>query len=124
MIGKPINTDGFRTGSRLFLPLIQCLGRGITLNVTPEGKNSSFVRHVYSPLDKKQSCVLIHYMGDHKTTVEFPHGNCKSNDKQFVRTCPSVINAAKQSVDLPSNVYRQLASQSSHSSNLHPVIAQ
>ena len=55
-------------------------------------------------LDKKQSCLLIHYMGDHKTTVEFPHGNCKSNDKQFVRTCPSVINAAKQSVDLPSNV--------------------
>jgi len=56
------------------------------------------------PLDKKQSCVLIHYMDDHKTTVECPHGNYKSIDKQFVRTCPSVINAAKQSVDLASNV--------------------
>jgi len=42
--------------------------------------------------------------------VPFPH----RNKKPFVRTCPSVVNAAKQSEDSPSNVYRKLVSQPSH----------
>ena len=84
------------------------------MNVTPAGKNSKFVREVFFPLDKKKNYVLIHYIGNHKTAVQFPHGNSKNGTKPYVRTCPSVINAAKKSEDSPSNVYRQLVSQPSH----------
>jgi len=68
MIGKPINTDGIKT-----IPTTDpdpVFKKRNYLYVTPDGKNSSFVRHVYSPLDKKQSYVLIHYIGDHKACME------------------------------------------------------
>ena len=93
------------------------------VTVTPQRKDSRFVREAYSPLNKKQNFVLIHYMGDHTKAVQFSHGNAKSDRKPFFRTCPSVISAAKSSEELPSNVYKQLVSQPTHSSDLQPVLA-
>ena len=76
------------------------------LNVTPEGKSSKFVRHSYVPLDKKENFVLIHYMGDSSTAVQFSHGNCKNKDtKPYIRTCPSVLNAMKKTKDSQTAAY-------------------
>ena len=94
------------------------------LNVTPEGKSSKFVRHSYVPLDKKENFVLIHYMGNSSTAVQFSHGNCKNKDtKPYIRTCPSVLNAMKKTTDSPANVYKNLVSKPSCSSDLQPVLA-
>lgn len=93
------------------------------LNVTPDGKSSEFVRHSYTPLNKKENYVLIHYIGDHTRAVQFPHGNCKTKQqKPFIRTCPSVLRAAKNTVESPANVYKKLISKSCHSSGLQPVL--
>ena len=35
--------------------------------------------------------VLVHYLGDESAAVGAPHGNAKSNDRIFYRTCPSVL---------------------------------
>ena len=56
-------------------------------------------------------------------TMQFSHGNAKNDRKPFFRTCPSVISVAKSSEELPSNVYKQLVSQPTHSSDLQPVLA-
>ena len=89
------------------------------LNVTPDGK---FVRHSYIPLSKKESYVLIHYMGDSSTAVQFSHGNSKNKDSQqkpFIRTCPSVLNTMKKTT---ANIYKKLVSRPCCSSDLQPVL--
>ena len=92
-------------------------------NVTPDGKSSEFVRHSYTPLNKKENYVLIHCIKDHARAVQFPHGNCKTKQqKPFIRTCPSVLRAAKNTVESPANVYKKLISKSCHSSGLQPVL--
>lgn len=93
------------------------------VNVIPDGKSSKFVRHSYTPLSEKENYVLIHYIGDHTTAVRFPHGNCKNKQqKPFVRTCPSILSTAKNTVDSPANVYKQLISKPCQSADLQPVL--
>ena len=95
------------------------------LNVTTDGKSSKFRRHSYIPLSKKENYVLIHYMGDSSTAVQFSHGNCKnkgSQQKPFIRTCPSVLNAMKKTTDSPANVYKKLVSGPCCSSDLQSVL--
>ena len=91
------------------------------LNVTSEGKNHSFVRYAYTPVDQKQNCVLILYIGDCKTAVQYPHGNSKCS-KPYIRTCPSVLKKAKTSVESPANVYKHLVSNPHCSPDLQPVL--
>ena len=78
------------------------------LNVTPDGKSSKFIRHSYSPLNEKENYVLIHYIGDHTTAVQFPHGNSKKKqEKPFIRTCPSVLSTAKKYSRFPSKCVQE-----------------
>jgi len=87
------------------------------LNVTSEGKNHSFVRYAYTPVDQKQNCVLIKYTSD-KTAVPYPHGNSKCS-KPYIRTYPYVL---KTSVESPANVYKHLVSNLHCSPDLQPVL--
>ena len=118
MTGRLINTDGGIKEIPVADPLFK---KQYYVTVTPKGKDSRFVREAYFTLDRKQNFVSIHYMSDHTKAMHFSHGNAKC-DKPFIRTCPSVIGAAKKSEELPSNVYRHLVSEPGHSSDLHPVL--
>ena len=41
-------------------------------------------RHSYVPLDKKENFVLIHYMGDSSTAVQFSHGIVKTKTRNHI----------------------------------------
>ena len=70
-----------------------------------------FKRHAYFLLDpKRQNKVLIHYVGDESVAVDFPHGNSKSGNHIYRRTCPSTLNQLVSIPDLPSNVYKKVVS--------------
>ena len=67
------------------------------ININSAGKNPLFKRSSYNLLDdtKNECLTLIHCAGDHTTANKFPHGNSKSKVKKaYVRTCPSVLQAA------------------------------
>ena len=76
-------------------------------------------------MSKEENYVLIHYMGDNSTAVQYSHGNCKnkhSQQKKFIRTCPSVLNTLKKTTAPPANVYKNLVSSPCHSPDLQPVL--
>lgn len=81
------------------------------VNVGPDGNNNDFRRHVYTPLKKDSlNCRLIHYLGDHTTVIQFPHGNRKKDNKCHFRTCPSVLKEIVEVNDNPSNIYKRTVS--------------
>ena len=57
-------------------------------------------------IDDHTYTTLVHYLGDHTSVIDFPHGNSKRDEKMHVRTCPSVLKAISN-VDVPSNVYKK-----------------
>ena len=61
---------------------------------TPEGRNKGFQKHAYQLLAKPET-TLVHYIGDHKLAVAFPHGNAHKQAKEYTRTMPSVLSALK-----------------------------
>ena len=67
--------------------------------------NGKFKRHAYSQIGDAHK-TLIHYLGDHTTAIDFPHGNSKQNERVHVRTCPSVLRSITN-VDAPSNIYKK-----------------
>ena len=76
---------------------------------TPNGSSKEFQKHCYQLLNDP-TLTLIHYLGDDKVAVEFPHGNAKRDDgRNFVRTCPSTISKCKDLVKFnkPNIVYKK-----------------
>ena len=53
--------------------------------------------------------VLVQYVSDDTLVEEFPHQNSKSNEKPYVKVCPSVISNIKSSdpSESPSQVYNK-----------------
>ena len=51
------------------------------------------MKHAYQLITPSNtSTVLIHYIGDEKEVVDFPHGNASNQTgRPHVRTCPSVL---------------------------------
>ena len=39
----------------------------------PNGSNSSFKWHAYKLIDASKNLVLVHYLGDDKVALDFPH---------------------------------------------------
>lgn len=79
------------------------------VNVALEGSNVNFRRHAYTLIDDVNGHVhktLIHYLGDHTSAIDFPHGNAK-HEKIHVRTCPSTLQAISNDFDIPSNAYKK-----------------
>ena len=74
--------------------------------VTADGTSTKFRRHAYSMIDDHAYTTLVHYLGDHTSVIDFPHGNSKRDEKMHVRTCPSVLKVISN-VDVPSNVYKK-----------------
>ena len=62
---------------------------------TPKGPSSNFVKHAYQLVaPSNTSTVLIHYIGDEKEVVDFPHGNASNQSgRPHIRTCPSVLKS-------------------------------
>ena len=88
-------------------------------------KNPCFKRSSYSLLDdtKNECLTLIHYTGDHTTANKFPHGNSKSKVKKaYIRTCPSVLQAAGEVQDVPSNVYKKMVAEADCANYHQPVL--
>lgn len=91
-----------------------------------------FKRHVYIlrvPINKINSAVLIHYLGNYNTFKPTSHGNSLS-DKSFVRTAPSVLKNIKECVKNSNNkrVYNNLIKESQTElerkfEDLEPVLA-
>ena len=77
---------------------------------TAEHPNGSdkFLRHVYSLIDMPQM-YLIH-IGDESEFKPFPHGKSMNDNKNYTRTCPSVLQVIRDQVenDRPGNVYKKL----------------
>ena len=70
---------------------------------TPSGPSKEFQRHAYQLLDDS-TLTLVHYIGDEKATIDFPHRNATS-DKFYVRTCPSYLKKCETLVkDSKANV--------------------
>ena len=55
-------------------------------------------------LQEKPELTLVHFVGDEKLSVDFPHGNSKKN-KYYTRVAPSVIRRAEQTRQTPSQAY-------------------
>ena len=62
---------------------------------TPKGPSSNFVKDAYQLVaPSNTSTVLIHYIGDEKEVVDFPHGNASNQaGRPHIRTCPSVLKS-------------------------------
>lgn len=74
--------------------------------------SDGFMKSIFEWIDEKQRYCIIHYTGYESLFKPFPHGNCKTG-KNFVRTCPSVIEELKemanQQSDLsPQDVHKQI----------------
>ncbi len=91
----------------------------------PKGPSSEFVQHAYE-LVPSTNCVLVHYLGDEKAAVDYPHGNRKHNERNHIRTCPSVLDelAQQTAMSSTSKVYKssvtKLPPQASHIHVLQP----
>lgn len=61
--------------------------------------------------------ILIQYLGDEKVAINFPHGNKRHDNRDHIRTCPSVLNELETqcSTSTTSKVYK------SSIANLPPV---
>jgi hypothetical protein len=57
--------------------------------------STSFTRSAYY-LESNPELVLVRYAGDESSYSPFPHGNNKTDNREFVRTCPSVIKQMKE----------------------------
>ena len=106
--------DGYRwyqNGSKLLPngdPVVRKVHFSIVLK---SGRDLRFKRHAYFLLNPtKKNKVLIHYVGDESVAVDFPHGNSKSGNHAYCRTCPSTLNQLASDPDLPSNVYKKVVS--------------
>ena len=63
-------------------------------NTCPDGINRNFLKEAF-----KSTCgkiVIIHYLGDESTVVDYPHGNAKSLSATHQRTAPSVLQSLKE----------------------------
>ena len=80
-------------------------------------KKGSFHRHAWW-LIEKPSIVLVHYIGDESEYKETPHGNSKTNTREYIRTCPSVLATLKeQDLETPISVYQKESTNSCPSSH-------
>ena len=93
---------------------------------TPEGPGKDFTKHAYQLLSPtKGNVTLIHYIGNEKVAVPFPHGNEKNNcDCPYTRTCSSVLQdiKASSSLNTPSKVYKAAVTNLPASSSHLPVL--
>ena len=73
------------------------------------GPSKCFTKEAYKLLDSDCDMTLIHYLGDEKMTEQSPRGNSKEDtQRNFSRTCPSVLRAVKEQCETTSlmKVYR------------------
>ena len=57
-------------------------------------------------MDTSIDLIILHYVGDESIVIDFPHGN-SHHCQPYYRTCPSVLEKLKNSVDCPGNVYKK-----------------
>ena len=88
------------------------ISKSYFISVTPAGHNHEFKRCAYKLIDPKSPLVLVHYLGDESIAVGAPHGNAKSNDRIFYRTCPSVLKKIAEENESPENIYKKFISRS------------
>ena len=76
--------------------------------VRTDGPTKQFQRLSFQLLNNKD-LVLVQYVGDYTLVEEFPYQNSKSNEKSYVRVCPSVISNIKLSdpSEPPSQTYKK-----------------
>ena len=76
----------------------------------PDGPSNVFIKHAYNLLPPSDNMTtVIHYLGDEKAAVPFPHGNATTNSQRsYVRTCPSVLKTLEEEckVATPIKAYR------------------
>ena len=89
------------------------------VSVTPNGNNTDFKRNTYSLLGGHTT--LVHYLGDHTSATDFPHGNASNRDQVHVRTCPSVLRNLPVN-DAPSNVYKNEVAKGDCQPQYQPVL--
>ena len=80
---------------------------------TPDGSNSNFKRHAYKLIDAPKNLVLVHYIGDDKVAVDFPHKSATKLQSNFVRTLPSYLKSLEKKVaeEKASIVYKKEVAQ-------------
>ena len=74
---------------------------------TPEGVSKSFQKEVFKP--EGQHLVIIH-LGDEAAAVDYPHGNCNTNNHNRTHhmTAPSVLQSLKVNIDnTASEIYKR-----------------
>lgn len=75
-------------------------------NTSPNGMNKSFLKEAFKSMCGKT--VIIHYLGDEATAVDYPHGNAKSLTATHQRTAPSVLQSLKENIySSASEVYKK-----------------
>ena len=79
--------------------------------------SESFKKHVFSHA-KYPDRKIIHYIGDEKEVIQFPHGNARkfaSTQRSYYRTNPDVLEKLKKSKKNPAKVYSQMKKDSTRS---------
>ena len=65
----------------------------------------------------------MHYLGDHNDYQPEPHGNSKSRNRGYIRTCPSVIAEIKKSVNIrPAATYHKMVNDVGHGHIAHEAV--
>ncbi len=103
----------FQNGTKLIPKSEPVLKKIYFQSVVPTGRNNGFKRVALFLLHEKQpqKAVLLHYLGDENSAVDFPHRNSTGDsDHAFHRTCPSVLARLTSIQDLPSNIYKNAIS--------------
>ena len=73
----------------------------------PKSYSNAFCRYVFSRTDQPK-CVVIQYIGDSSVAKQFPHGNSKKNERNYIRTQPHVINDIRNASGSSQHVYQSL----------------
>jgi hypothetical protein len=77
---------------------------------TPDGNSKCFQKELFHPHGHK--LVVIHYLGDEGTAVDYPHGNAKSiTASAHQKTAPSVLASLKQNDGTASEIYKKKVQQ-------------
>ena len=80
----------------------------------PKGSGSNAFKRVEFGLIGNNRYFLVQYTGDESVFEEMPHGNAKHSTKNYVRTCPSLVDSIKETLETgltSGKVYNKLKSE-------------
>ena len=91
MTGGETSTTAWVNQGVKCLPKNACNKQIILFHRYPNGPSPDFKRHAYE-LDSPNNFVLLYYLGNEGTAVDFPHGNKRNDARKHVQICPSLLN--------------------------------